>query len=565
MSETPEAPASQDFGGLLRARRDALKRTAADLSRATSVPRTYIHDCEAGRKWPNRAWVERLAALEPPDPLLLERYDGCALQRASAIKAPHGHAAASLAAALAALPDAKQAAGPNGEGAESDPDEVPSEFMAYTAYAGRVACLDAAMALLEFAGRWGTKVEDPEADERFQGLLTVDSPSLERSGLGWVAALRDALDKGWTVVQMLAPEDDPGRRLQRVQNLLSLVGRQHAYHPMVPGRPAVPTEVPRHQSMETIVVPGIGVLQLYPAGESASFFPWGGGFVDACRQIALAAHTVQAASVPLVTEYQAESTAPHGGAALSSRDAQNERLKAELLQLPAKIAFDTLLTEAVVRGGRRVVVKAGFVLSCMPANSTLEFAQRLKRRAAEVGMSASIPLLEMLAENRQRRRDAMRQFPSRDICATPGLWNYLDPDSPGPTRQQQHDVLTGELTFPDRIAHVNGVVELLQTSPHYEVALLPSPDMVPAPVDHSYWMATETALFYVGPLGDEGTRYVIIRDAAVVDAFFSLVDSCWDAFADDLRDRSAVVAQLQAIVAEAKEMHAATPSCRVST
>lgn len=482
------------------------------------------------------------------------------------MKAPYGNAAASLAAALAAPKDARRAAGPEGDGRGGDLEDLPPEFREYVAYAGGVACLDAAMALLDVAGRRKPTVEDTEADQRFHGLLVIDSPSVERSGRGWVAALREALDKGWTVVQMLAPEDDPGRRVERVENLLSLVGRQHAYHPMVPGRSPVPTDPSRLQSMETIVVPGIGVLQLYPAGESASFFPWRDGFVDACRQIALAAHAVQAASVPLVTEYQAERTTPHRrDDAPEGEERKNVRLKAELLQLPAKIAFDTVLTEAVAQGGRRVAVKGGFVLSCMPANSTLEFAQRLKRRAAEVGMSASIPLLEMLTENRQRRRDAMRRFPSRDICTERGLGLYLDPKSPGPTRHQQHDVLTGELMFPDRIAHVNGVIELLQSSPHYEVALLPSPDLSPAPVEDSYWMATETALFYVGPLGDEGTRYVIIRDPAVVDAFFSLVDSRWDGFDAGLRDRSAVVARLQKIVAEAKEAHAMVEGRRIST
>ena len=528
------------------------------------MPRTYIHDCEAGRKWPNRAWVERLAALDPPDPSLVGRYDEYAVQRTVALKAPYGNAAASLARALATLRAARQATGPQGGRRAPDADDVPPEFRAYAAHAGRTACLDAAMALLALAGERQPAVEDPASDEPFQGLLIVDSPSVERSELGWVEALRNALDNGWTVVHLLAPEDDPGRRLERVQNLLSLVGRQHAYHPMVPGRTNVPTDAPWNQSLETIVVPGIGVLQLYPAAEAASFFPWREGFVDACRQIALAAHTVRAASVPLVTEYQTEST-PDGGDEGSRREWRDERLKAELLQLPSKIAFDAVLTEAVTQGGRRVVIKGGFVAACMPANSTLEFARRLKRRAAEVDMTASIPLIEMLTENRQRRHNAMRQFPSRDICTERGLRLYLDPQPAHATRQQQHDLLTGELTFADRIAHVNGVIDLLRSSPHYEVALLPTPDLIPVPVEPSYWMATETALFYVGPLADGGTRYVIIRDAAVVDAFFSLVDSHWDAFDDALRDRSAVVARLQAIVAEAKEAHATAPGCLIGT
>jgi hypothetical protein len=560
VSETPVASATRDFGGLLRERRDTLGRTAADLARATSVPRTYIHDCEAGRKWPNRAWVERLAALDPPDPELLERYDECVLQRTVAIKAPFGQAAARLAEDLTKGPSGKDATGPRIGRRDLASAGLPAEFKAYAAYAGRAKCLEAAMALLSLAGECPPETEVPAADERFHGLLTVDSPSVERSEFGWVAALRDALDNGWTVVHLLAPEDDPRRRMERVQNLLSLVGRQQAYHPMVPARPSSLHDAARHQSLETIAVPGIGVLQLYPAAEAASFFPWRDDFIDACRQIALAAHTVQAASVPLVTEYQAESI-PLPADEASEADSSNERFKAELLQLPSKIAYDTVVTEAVVRGGRRAVIKGGFVLACMPANSTLEFSLRLKRRAANVGMATSIPLLELLTQNRQKRRDAMRQFPGRDICTEEGLRRYLDPQSAGFTRHQQHDLLTGELTFADRVAHVNGVIDLLQSSPNYEVALLPAADLVPIRVGPWYWMATETALFYVGPVGDAGTRYVIIRDAAVVDAFFQFVDSCWESFDHALRDRPTVIARLHEIVAEAKEAHASRHGC----
>jgi hypothetical protein len=450
----------------------------------------------------------------------------------------------------------KAATGPSDVRHEAVSADLPPEFRDYAAYAGRKHCLDAAMALLTFAGQGPPPATAPAPDERFHGLLMIDSPSVERSELGWVAALRDALDNGWTVVHLLAPEDDSRRRMERVQNLLSLVGRQQAYHPMVPARPSTSNGAPWHQSLETIAVPGIGVLQLYPAAEAASFFPWRDKFIDACQQIALAAHTVQAASVPLVTEYRAESIALCADGA-SDADSSDERFKAELLQLPSKIAFDTVLTEAVVRGGRRAVIKGGFVLACMPANSTLEFSQRLKRRAVKVGMATSVPLLELLTQNRQRRRNAMRQFPSRDICTEEGLRGYLDATSAGPTRNQQHDLLTGELTFADRVTHVNGVIDLLQSSPTYEVALLPTADLVPIPVGPWYWMATEVALFYVGPLGKNGTRYGIIRDAAVVDAFFQFVDSCWESFDEDLRDRSTVMMKLKRIVAEAEQDHAA--------
>lgn len=545
------ASATQEFGGLLRTRRGDLGRTAADLSRATSVPRTYIHDCEAGRKWPNRAWVERLAALEPVAPWLLERYDEIAIKRSAALKAPFGGAAKRLAEDLVAQAGAA--------GARTDQRETPAgppvDFLAYAAFEGRKACLDAAMALLSLTGRRAPAAKAPAGDERFQGLLIVDSPSVERSERNWVEALRDTLDNGWTVVHLLAPEDDPGRRVKRVQNLLSLVGRKHAYHPMVPAGAAAAGDASRHQSLETIVVPDVGVLQLYPAADTASFFPWGHGFIDACRQIALAAHTVQAASVPLVTEYQAEPVPCEDEA--SDGETGDERFMAELLQLPSKIAFDTAVTEAVVRGGRRAVIKGGFVLACMPPNSTLELSQRLKRRATRVGMPTSIPLIELLTQNRQKRRDAMLRFPSVDICTENGLRRYLEPPPAGDAGHQQYDLLTGELTFDDRVAHVNGVIDLLQSSPHYQVALLPTADLVPVPVGPSYWLATESALFYVGPSADNGTRYVIIRDAAVVEAFFQLVDSCWDSFDDTLRDRSTVIAKLQKIVAEAKNAQTA--------
>ncbi len=519
------------------------------------MPRTYIHDFEAGRRWPNRAWVERLSALDDAGTSLLERYDSITAQRSASLKRPLGASAKELL-------DALQGGLPVDDGKDCDPLVLSPgtrlrDATTFQAFSGWTECLEVALELLSTVGAEEPKAVEPGQpgplgeleDDCFLGTLMIDSPSVERSPLPWVSVLRAALDNKWAVVHLLAPEDDPGRRLDRVRALLSLVDREGAYHPMVhPGR-STDADGGVHQTMEAIVAPGHGVLQLYPAAESASFFPWRDEFAPVCRQIALATYTVQAASVPVVTVY---GTGHPTDLPVDDNATEDDRFREELRQLPPKIAFDAAQTTAV-SAGRRVLLKPGFLLACMPPQSTVDFSRRVKLRAAKVGMAEYIPLIEVLSNNRRQRRQALRQFPSRDICTLQPIRDYLDP-SKGVI--QQYDPFSREITFADRLAHVRGVVELLETSQHYEVALVDTPELFPVPVGPGYWMATESALFFVRHSDDgSGTRYVIIRDQAVIEACFQLFDECWDSLAESQRSRKAVIATLKAMIADGEEAH----------
>jgi len=496
--------------GLLRARRDALAMSITDLAAAVNLPRSYLHDCEAGRKFPSRQLVERLANLKPVDRGLLLAYHRAAFERSAERKRPLSRLTSELAHQIRA-PEAIDE-----PPCDLHAGELPDDF---TALSRRRECLQLAFDLIASAPNHPC----PPGEE---AVLVVYAPSLERSDLPWDKAVLGALKAGWTVLHVLAPEPEPDQGIARVRSLLALVGHKGAYIPVV-----LSASMVAYPSAEVVVVPGRGVLQMYSAAGSGSYFPWRPPYDAACRNLARDAFALRARATQLLTVIEA-------------RDAG---------KLPAKVVFDSALTDAIVRGGRRVLMKNGCMLSTLPPHATLKASKRLEESSGEL-----VPLIEALTMHRLRRWEAIHDNVKerhQHFCSVPAILAYLagDDEDRGPHLYQEHDPLYGRMPQerPDRIEHVKDVIDLLRGPSAYEVALVEDPASLPVPVDQSYWFCTDNGLFFAG-YSQGGSRFVIVRDPAVINGFFQIADAVWESIPEPFRNRDLVAQCLQRLVDQAE-------------
>ncbi|MGH7486113.1 MAG: hypothetical protein ACREMY_11005, partial [bacterium] len=433
-----------------------------------------------------------------------------------------------------------------------NPTPLPEDFESLT---GSQRCLAVAMDLLAAAA-----TDEPpllQTGNELDQILLINSPSLERSDLPWVNVLRVALDKGWTVFHVLSPESNADRRIERVRSLFSLVLADDRYVPvMLPWEPSAAAAA-AYSPAEVIVAPGKGVLQLFSGAAAATYFPWSGPFQEACRHLAKDAHSAQTTGSRIITAFRSTGSA----STLEAPDKEGSAQPNEFLsRLPGKVVFDTALTNAVARGGRRALMKSGLVLATMPPYATLKFTARMKQSAVARGQQELIPMIDILASNRMRRWESVFENPVdpyHHICTIAAIRSYLsrDTEKERDAWLYQHDPLYSgtDLTQEDRLAHMKGVIELLRSSARYEVGLVESPDALPIPVGESYWFATTEGLFYVGGQhGSPDTRYVMIRESAVVDGFLQLFDGVWESIPAPMRDRQTVANWLQGLVTRAE-------------
>ncbi len=548
------------FGDLLRRRRETLGKSVSELFRLTGVQRSYISDCESSRKFPSRNWVEQLAALPPADPSLVAAFDAAVIERALSMKRPASRATTRLVQELANPSPADDDHGGERAKPEGGAQHSPA-LNSFHSLTGRTHCLQYAVALLERAADAGPPAAPAEpvesCDTELDTVLLVLSPSLERADLDWQSPLKDAVGHGWTVVHLVTPEEDTNRQIDRVRDLVSLVSRGREYLPLaLPRDGSSPDGSAGESAVELIVAPGQGVLQMYANGTAGTYFPWQTPYLEACRNLARGAHVLRAKATRIITMlYSNDPPTVPKGPTKPAQIASKEDTRKWLTPLPAKVVFDEALTDATVKGGRRVLLKSGLVAATMQPYLTLKLAARLRLVATD----EQIPLIDKLTENRLRRWNAIQSSTidlNQHLCTIPAIHAYLagtdEPDRRSIGRLfVEHDPLFGgmELTQEDRIEHMRGVVELLRSSTQYEVGLVQSPDAVPVPVGKSYWSCTQTALFFVGlPPDGSGTRFVTIRDSAVIEGFFQVFDGAWEAIPAEWRDRKFVADLLEKLI-----------------
>lgn len=513
------------LGGLLRARReDVLHLPVAELARQTKVARTYIHDCEAGRKFASRSYVESLASLDAADIGLVATYENLASRRARQGRSQGFSLAEQLTQDLnegftSRLPTVR-----NGT------SSIPPNF---TTISGYNSCIGVTLNLLLTAAT------------RPASVLVVNVDSLQKvAGSKFGDALADVLAAGWEVIHIFRPTDDLGERAELVLGILRYAGLAGRYRPIMVDASPLNRQVDR--GAEFVAAQGVGAMQFINS-DTSLFFPWNlneehpvfDETARACEALLSQGRAFEAIGTQMIKVWAGDN-----GVGDPDRP------------VPGKVAFDIELTQAESHPGPRVLVKSGVCVATMPPPVAMAQAERWKAKVGEVDAG----YITLLVEDRLRRWASLRTnatYLSRDVCTKSAIATYLG-NAPEPEDWiYQHEPLySGKfLTREDRIKHVQELIDLINDpSNMYHLGLADCPEDLSVPVGNSYFEVTKVGVFFLTFSERDGHRsplYGKINEPTVIEAFFKLAEKVWDELPDKGRDQDAVVAWLQGEVDKA--------------
>jgi transcriptional regulator with XRE-family HTH domain len=352
----------------------------------------------------------------------------------------------------------------------------------------------------------------------FQGNQDIFdiSPKLRRE---WWRLLKVNLERGSDVIHLMRLSDDRGRIWSWVADMLELLGLQGSYQPYY-----FPLGEPAKPSHDFILVYGKGALEFISSDQqhlvdTAFFYPMGEHFEVLRGEFARLRNQCH----PLLSSYE-----------------------------PRSIAFDSAVRDKIEQEGDRFLVMDGLSEVTAPAAIHEDRARPILERGGE---QAEIAL--RLIENRRRREVAFkRQIKQkkhlfRDICPK-GAIERLVKD--GITASDDRLFILGgdSERLEQRVEHLKNVIDLLETSSHYELGLLDD-EVTKSPP--TFWLVKggHAVFFETWPpnaSGDKEELDLEITEPSVVEAFHEYFLQLWEQLPAENRDKHKVISWLRKQIAQ---------------
>ena len=480
--------------------------TTARLAAALDVDPSLVRRWRRGERVPalNSDYVRRIADL-----LSLDRAERAALEKAQIwalqahpVRRPRG--SGGVQQLLAGASRVKRAM-PLG------PSDDPPDWANLPAVRGTEALIERGIAILQSLPR----LEQPHSATvliTHQGSEAVFQRRAGSAG-AWRAALAGVMQRGWDLEQLWRLGRDPEDALHLVERMLSLLGGTGEYRPRYfarAGRLFSPYDL--------LIAPGIVATLSFATRQTEHL------------DSSLVIHDPSGVTLLRDHFYQLR----RGTRPFMSAFSKDQRA-----------AFEETMTEAVRRGGERLIVREGLSEMTLPREWLRDDATWVKAHVTS-GWDAGA-LIGTLRERLALFQRILEAQGSRDIVSVQSVrywlatgrekWNRFA-DSP-------HEVLPCGPA--DRRKRVERVVEMLEQYPGYQLAFWDEEAEGPLPT--VFWQVSgeHTALMVAcsgTPKGDEEIL-LTIAEPRLVSAFRQHFERVWESIPTERREKRAVVEMLR--------------------